>query len=179
MQQRGYEKKRSDGSWWLGIEVLPEVIDELSHSNSDNGQVQNRQTHTWHGNGQVDSLYAREEGNLPDNGFHLSSCPNVETFNSFDLDKSLDILVRQYWSAGAKRQDLSFEEFAAGESGYLSSLSGNELSDQFSGNLDFLKQSKIFKSLVIYFVFCWGGHARKMPTTKHTTKKYSLPLQKN
>ncbi|MDP6595231.1 MAG: hypothetical protein QGI86_04955 [Candidatus Poribacteria bacterium] len=140
MQQRGYEKKRSGGSWWLGIEVLPEVIDELSHSNSDNGQVQNCQTHTGHGNGQVgqvDSLYVREEGNLSDNGFHLSTCPNVETFNSFDLDKSLDILVRQYWSAGAKRQDLSFEEFAAGESGYLSSLSGNELSDQFSGNLDF------------------------------------------
>ena len=86
----------------------------------------------------------REEGNLSDNGFHLSTCPNVETFNSFDLDKSLDILVRQYWSAGAKRQDLSFEEFAAGESGYLSSLSGNELSDQFSGNLDFFKAIEDF-----------------------------------
>ena len=126
---------------------MPEAIDELSYSSGDNGQVPNRQTHTGRGNEQVvqvDSLYAREEGNLSDNGFHLSTCPNVETFNSFDLDKSLDILVRQYWSAGAKRQDLSFEEFAAGESGYLSSLSGNELSDQFSGNLDFFKAIEDF-----------------------------------
>ena len=67
------------------------------------------------------------------------TCSDVETFNGFDLDKRLDILVRQYWSAGAYRQDLSFEEFALGETGYLSTLSGNELSDQFSENLDLLK----------------------------------------
>jgi len=142
MPQRGYEKKRSAGSWWLGIEVLPEVIDQLSYSSGDNGQVPNRQTHTGRGNGQyeqMDSLYAREEGNLSDNGFHLFNCSDVETFNGFDLDKRLDILVRQYWSAGAYRQDLSFEEFALGETGYLSTLSGNELSGQFSENLDLLK----------------------------------------
>jgi len=142
MPQRGYEKKRSAGSWWLGIEVLPEVIDQLSYSSGDNGQVPNRQTHTGRGNEQVvqvDSLYAREEGNLSDNGFHLFTCSDVETFNGFDLDKRRDILVRQYWSAGAYRQDLSFEEFALGETGYLSTLSGNELSGQFSENLDLLK----------------------------------------
>ncbi len=142
MTQRGYEKKRSGGSWWLGIEILPEVIDQLSYSSGDNGQVPNRQTHTGRGNGQygqMDSLYAREEGNLSDNGFHLSNCPDIEFFNGLDLDKRLDILVRQYWSAGAYRQDLSFDEFALGETGYLSTLSGNELSDQFSENLDLLK----------------------------------------
>jgi len=114
---------------------LPEAIDELSYSGRDNGQAPNRQTHTGHGNEQVvqvDSLYAREEGNLSDNGFHLFTCSDVETFNGLDLDKRLDILVRQYWSAGAHRQDLSFEEFALGESGYLSGLSGDDLSDQFS-----------------------------------------------
>jgi len=126
----------------LDLDKRLDILISMDWSSGDNGQVPNRQTHTGRGNEQVvqvDSLYAREEGNLSDNGFHLFTCSDVETFNGLDLDKRLDILVRQYWSAGAYRQDLSFEEFALGETGYLSTLSGNELSDQFSENLDLLK----------------------------------------
>jgi len=122
--------------------------DELSYASGDNGQVSNRQTHTGRGNGQVgqvDSLYAREEGNLSDNGFHLSTCPNVEFFNGLDFEKRFDILVRQYWSAGGHRQDLSFEDLKAYEvETYLVKKSGNELSDLFSDNLELLKSMEDF-----------------------------------
>ena len=127
---------------------MPEAIDELSYSSGDNGQVPNRQTQTRRGNEQVvqvDSLYAREEGNLSDNGFHLSTCPNVEFFNGLDFEKRFDILVRQYWSAGGHRQDLSFEDLKAYEvETYLVKKSGNELSDLFSDNLELLKSMEDF-----------------------------------
>ena len=121
---------------------MPEVIDQLSYSSGDNGQVPNRQTQARQGNEQVvqvDSLYAREEGNLSDNGFHLSICPNVETFEGLDLDKRIDVLIRQHYSLGFDRQDIDFESWYKELKDEYLSYTGVNLSEEFELNLGTLE----------------------------------------
>ena|GEM_PF-4906789 len=69
------------------------TIDNLSRFDGDYGQVSIWKTPVSRGNGQVgqvDSLSAREVGDLSDNGFHLSTCPNIDIFNGFNFLKMIE-----------------------------------------------------------------------------------------
>ena len=46
---------------------------------------------------------------MSDNGFHLSTCPNVDIFNQKDLNQRVAILISQDFSKGLFRQDLDYE----------------------------------------------------------------------
>ena len=149
MPQRGYEKKRSGGTQWLGIEMLADAIDSLSFSDAKFGQVAVSPTLTSRGNGQhgqVDTISAREETVLSDNGFHLSTCPNVDIFNQKDLNQRVAVLISQDFSKGLFRQDLDYEAVYEELYEEYLTVAASAMSELFLDNLEILNSYTDFEN---------------------------------